>query len=180
MEGGYFCSVYQILESSEEHPQLKLLAASAGQCLPLVCDVKEAGGDAFYRLNDDMVLAWLLVKLPIVRGALEGVLGGMDEEAQLAYCIGFLVGCLASPFYCPLSPFLCAFTSLSAPPTQGDYLAERWIVMLAQHLKLDLAGEDLPVPALLPFAFPLVPKNLLVWMRMEQVYTCRLCILSQA
>ena len=106
MEGGYFCSVDQILESSEAHPQLKLLAASAGQCLPLVCDEKEAGGDSFYRLNDDMVLAWLLVKLPIVRGVLEGVLGGMDEEAQLAYSIGFLVRgepLLARPFT-PLLP----------------------------------------------------------------------------
>ena len=155
MEGGYFCSVDQILESSEAHPQLKLLAASAGQCLPLVCDQTEAGGDSFYRLNDDMVLAWRLDKLPIVRGALEGVLGGMDEEAQLAYSLGFLVcvweslACLplSPPSRCLLPPILCFFTFVfltCAPLPQGDYLAERWIVMLAQHLKLDLAGEDLP------------------------------------
>ena len=90
-EGGYFCSIDQILESSET-PQLKLLAKAAASCLPLVCDTKEAGGDTFFRLNDDLVLAWLLVKLPMVQEALEGVLGGMDEDARVAYCLGFLVG----------------------------------------------------------------------------------------
>ena len=90
-DDGYFCSIDQILESAEA-PQLKLLAKAAASCLPLVCDIKEAGGDTFFRLNDDLVLAWLLVKLPMVQEALEGVLGGMGEDARVAYCLGFLVG----------------------------------------------------------------------------------------
>lgn len=70
---------------------MKLLAKAAESCLPLVCDTKEAGGDLFFRLNDDRMLAWLLVKLPMVQEALDGVLGGMDEDAKVAYCLGFLV-----------------------------------------------------------------------------------------
>lgn len=38
------------------------------------------------------VLAWLLLKMGQAREALQGALGGLDEEAQQAYVIGFLVG----------------------------------------------------------------------------------------
>jgi hypothetical protein len=37
------------------------------------------------------VLAWLLAKMPQAMEALEGVLGGMDEEGRLVYAVGFMV-----------------------------------------------------------------------------------------
>ena len=59
LEGGYYCSVDQVLDVPEL-PDLKLLSGAVSQHLSLICDSKEVGGEEFFRLNDDRVVAWLL------------------------------------------------------------------------------------------------------------------------
>ncbi|KAL4434615.1 hypothetical protein ABPG77_002738 [Micractinium sp. CCAP 211/92] len=114
-----FTDVEQILSmaaTASAHLLAQLLDAEQMGCL---CDVKEAGGQRYYRLNDDLVVAWLTLKAQQAKAALQAspsaAFSGMDELAVTAYAAGLL----------------------------GEYLAQHWQDKLAAALQLP---EELPQP----------------------------------
>ncbi|PSC68408.1 ribonuclease H2 subunit B [Micractinium conductrix] len=118
-------NVFQDLEqivSMADSPSAHLLAellAGSGQ-LACLCDVKQAGGQTYYRLNDDLVLAWLRLKVDQAKQWLlespAAAFSGMDDLGLTAYVSGLL----------------------------GEYLAQHWQERLAQALDLP---EEMPQPA---------------------------------
>ena len=58
---GRFCSLDQMLES-EELPRSPEFVQQLPALLEAVCCVKEVGGDKYFRVNDELVSACLLVK----------------------------------------------------------------------------------------------------------------------
>ncbi|KAL4447480.1 hypothetical protein ABPG75_004699 [Micractinium tetrahymenae] len=118
-------NVFQDLEqilSMAASPSAHLLASvlGGGEQLGCLCDVKEAGGQRYYRLNDELVVAWLTLKAQQAKAALQAspsaAFSGMDELAVTAYAAGLL----------------------------GEYLAQHWQDRLASALQLP---EELPQPA---------------------------------
>lgn len=87
---GMFCGVDQIFFSQEHVDLARLICFQPS--LACVCDVKEAGGDMYYRLNDERLLAWLRCKVSQTQAAListsPAIYAGMDEPALAAYSIG--------------------------------------------------------------------------------------------
>ncbi|GLI65461.1 hypothetical protein VaNZ11_008811 [Volvox africanus] len=60
------------------------------QQLACICDVRRVDNMAFYRLNEDRVLAWLCCKFRRIQAALAPQLVGMDAPHAAAYVLGFL------------------------------------------------------------------------------------------
>ena len=87
---GVFCSLEQALCHEEEvYPDALRPAVERG--LGAICDVKEVGGDRYYRLNDVRVDAWLRLKVAQARRALargNPAFSLTDEAAQLLYGAG--------------------------------------------------------------------------------------------
>lgn len=109
---GVFTGLEQLL-SHDAFPHLaQILAAAVEPQLSCVCDVKEAGGERYYRLSDQRALAWLCCKLDQAAAALQPQLTGMDAGAQQSYLVGFL----------------------------SEYLTPGWADRLAKHLGVEASG----------------------------------------
>jgi hypothetical protein len=72
---GRFCSLEHLLED-DAFPALAALAPAAGAALHSVCAMQVTGGDAYYRLDDARVLAWLACKTDQLLAALRGADAG--------------------------------------------------------------------------------------------------------
>ena len=87
---GVFCSLEQALCHEEEvYPDALRPAVERG--LGAICDIKEVGGDRYYRLNDARVDAWLRLKVAQARRALakgNPAFSLTDEAAQDLYGAG--------------------------------------------------------------------------------------------
>ncbi|KAJ9509433.1 hypothetical protein QJQ45_001881 [Haematococcus lacustris] len=109
---GVFSALDQIIEEGAvQWPALPLLLQQGvvGPCdLECVCDVKRSGGEDYYRLNDNRVLAWLVCKAGQAQHALSAQLAGMSPLDQHTYCCDFL----------------------------AEYLAPKWAVMLRKHFNV--------------------------------------------
>ncbi|PRW60264.1 ribonuclease H2 subunit B [Chlorella sorokiniana] len=121
-------NVFQDLEqilSMAASPSAHLLAPllEQGGQLSCLCDAKAAGGQSYYRLNDDRVLAWLRLKVDQAKAAMQAspsaAFSGMDDLGLTAYAAGML----------------------------GEYLAQHWQDKLAAALNLP---DELPAPAHAP------------------------------
>ena len=119
-----FVPLSDLFDDANAGPQLRLLLEPSKDHLGAVCDVKEAGDESYYRLNDDRVVAWIMIKIRVAEEALDegGVLGGLDDKGRQAYCLGFL----------------------------GDYIGEKWTKLVASRLQVDLdtnVGAERPPPS---------------------------------
>ncbi|KAL6757614.1 ribonuclease H2, subunit B [Haematococcus lacustris] len=109
---GVFSALDQIIEEGAvQWPALPLLLQQGvvgPSDLECVCDVKRSGGEDYYRLNDNRVLAWLVCKAGQAQHALSAQLAGMSPLDQHTYCCDFL----------------------------AEYLAPKWAVMLRKHFNV--------------------------------------------
>jgi hypothetical protein len=114
---GRFCSVEHLLED-DAFPGLAALAPALESALPSICAVQHTGGDAYFRLDDARVLAWLVAKTDAVTAALRG--GGAGGGA--------------------------AFEALGAGLTAysvefwGEYVSRAWLTRLQERLGCAAAG----------------------------------------
>lgn len=110
--------ILSVATSPSAHMLLPLLAG--GEHLGCLCEVKQAGGQSYFRLSDELVLAWLTLKVQQAKAALQAsptaAFSGMDDVAITAYAAGLL----------------------------GEYLAQHWQDRLAAALQLP---DELPQPA---------------------------------
>lgn len=115
-----FQDLEQILSMAASASAHLLAPLLSGEQLGCLCDVKEAGGQRYYRLNDELAVAWLTLKAQQAKAALQAspsaAFSGMDDVAVAAYAAGLL----------------------------GEYLAQHWQDKLAAALQLP---EELPQPA---------------------------------
>ncbi|GIL44634.1 hypothetical protein Vafri_2157 [Volvox africanus] len=79
------------------------------QQLACICDVRRVDDMAFYRLNEDRVLAWLCCKFRRIQAALAPQLVGMDAPHAAAYVLGFL----------------------------SEYVTDKWIRLVATRLGIN-------------------------------------------
>ncbi|EIE24959.1 hypothetical protein COCSUDRAFT_83651 [Coccomyxa subellipsoidea C-169] len=101
-------------EACSGNAQLAELMQGSFACL---CDVKESGGNVYYRLNNAKVLAWLRCKLRRLRGALldsSANFAAMDDTLLTSYAVGLL----------------------------GEYLSEAWLQRLCNACGISLAAPD--------------------------------------
>ncbi|KAF5842512.1 ribonuclease H2, subunit B [Dunaliella salina] len=119
---GVFCALDQILtEAGAQWQGAERLAQAAVRAdFACLCDCKESGGDAYYRLNDKKALAWLVCKVQQARQSLSYQLSSMEAAAQTAYVVSFL----------------------------SEYLPDQWVTKLAKQLgvEAELKGSQ-PLPA---------------------------------
>ena len=166
-DGGYFCSLEQVLEDAQ-HPHLTLLVAAAAQHCPCICDTKDAGDCAFYRLNDQLVG----VQQRSARGrpvyTEKGWVGGRDSSAPGCWRV---VGALLAlwipachPPPCPASP--CPATLLSyhypALPYHCPLLRSRALTLPCPALLLPCHFAALPcltICPVLPLPCPATPLS---------------------
>lgn len=92
---GRFCDAEQLLTSTVEHcPSCQQLIPLAHAALPAVCDVKQADGCSYFRVNQRKVLGWLCCKVELTQQALKASAGetfkDMDEVSLAGYSIAML------------------------------------------------------------------------------------------
>lgn len=115
-----FQDLETLLESVEHASGLAPLIQPHLGC---VCDVKEAGGQHYYRLNNDRALIWLKCKLSNTMAALRSnhtSFSVMAESDLLLYSAGLL----------------------------GDYLNDSWTQQLHQKLKIEAVQSNTPLEPL--------------------------------
>ncbi|MEW5309463.1 MAG: hypothetical protein WDW38_001351 [Sanguina aurantia] len=98
-------------------PCLESIIQAAQPHLSCVCDVKEAGGDMYYRLNDRRVLAWLTCKVTHLTCVLHAQLAGMDASHRQAYVLGFLSEYVSPALIAQLTAHLCLGMPAAPEPT---------------------------------------------------------------
>lgn len=64
--------------------------AGLRQQLACICDVRDVGGDQYYRLNDERVMAWLRLKFRQAAAALAPQVAGMDPRSAAQYVVSVL------------------------------------------------------------------------------------------
>lgn len=98
--GGMFQDAASLL-CVDDWPGAAALERAAAAALPLICDVKEVGGDAYYRLSDARALAWARCKLrqtlAALRAGAPGSVAGLADDDARAYALGFMAEYLSAP-----------------------------------------------------------------------------------
>lgn len=90
-----FVSAEQLLDDNA-YPALAALGGAAARSLPCVCSVRLVGGDAFYRLDEARLVAWLGLKAAAAGRALRtqpcgaASYDGLDDASLLAYSLDLL------------------------------------------------------------------------------------------
>ncbi|CAK0787484.1 hypothetical protein CVIRNUC_010704 [Coccomyxa viridis] len=123
-EQGVFCEAEQLLQR-EDNPSHAQLAELLQGSFSLLCDVKSAGGDEYFRLNDEKVLAWLRCKVKVLRNSLvdsSNSFAALGTDALTVYVIGLL----------------------------GEYLSEDWMKRLAGSCHVSLDQQEGPLQPVNP------------------------------
>ncbi|KAK9817138.1 hypothetical protein WJX72_010129 [[Myrmecia] bisecta] len=91
-QAGMFCEAEVLLEGAPAAVRQHVTPLIRDQ-LACLCDVKEAGGDQYYRLSQARVLGWLCCKVRQTVAALResgSSYDSMDEPSLQAYAVGLL------------------------------------------------------------------------------------------
>jgi ribonuclease H2 subunit B len=116
--GGNFCELEHCLEALCLTPAASeaLTALITPEQMQCICDTKHVGGQQYYRLSDDRLLAWLSVKVEQTKAALvdqAAGFAGMDAMGLTVYAAGIL----------------------------GEYLSPEWSTKLSKYLGLPQPGD---------------------------------------
>eukprot|EP00884_Botryococcus_braunii_P020697 jgi/Botrbrau1/7310/Bobra.247_3s0005.1 len=116
---------------TDDFPDFGRVAPLALPYLACVCDVKDAAGDTYYRLNNDKVLAWLRIKVDRTCKGLCAACGPSFEDMEALSRTAYSAGIL------------------------GEYLSPSWLALLRDSLGIQSDDSETGPPQ----GEPLQPLN---------------------
>ena len=125
---------------------LLLPLLGGGEQLACLCDVKQAGGQSYFRLSEERVLAWLRLKVDQAKAALQASAAAAFRCCRLPDC--FAGQC--NPVLCSLAALRCHPFMLShdvpAVPMLCSCCAAAWTTWASPPMRQACWGSTSPRP----------------------------------